>query len=151
MYQDISDSFTVDYSYEYTGGSSLAMRQTQFAISYSFFQQAPVIGNGTKYLSVVREANPDILGAESIWFGLLIEKGALGILAYIILLIYPLFKGQRGDKKIQWALFLSFIAVNTMTTVPGLNFTFYYTLMILILKSQILEQSAEKKQIQQKI
>lgn len=151
MYRDISDSITVGESYEYTGGSSLAMRKTQLAISYKYFQQAPVIGNGTKFLSTVRQADPEILGAESIWFGLLIENGSLGILAYIILLIYPLLKRRQGSKKTQWALFLSFITVNTMTTVPGLNFTFYYTLMILIMKSQMIEQSVEKKQIQQEI
>lgn len=137
MYDDINQALTVEHSWEYEGGSSLAMRTAQLEISYNEFIKSPIIGNGIKSTLEVAEKNSELLGAESVWFKLLIEKGALGIIAYMLLVFYPFLNRRFENKRIYIALALSWIALNTMTTVPGLDITFYYTLIILVRKAEI--------------
>lgn len=129
---------TVENAWEYQGGSSLAMRMTQLDISYKAFLKSPLIGNGTKATSIVTEQNPELLGAESIWFTLLIEKGILGILAFLTLIFFPILNKQFINKKIYCALSFSWLALNTMTTVPGMGATFFLTLVMLVRKAEIL-------------
>lgn len=137
IYDDIYSSLTVENQWEYTGGSSLAMRMQQLEISYNAFLQSPIIGNGSKATADVAESNPELLGAESIWFKLLIEKGIVGIIAYFVLIMYPLFLRNSSNKKCYLALIISWMALNTMTTVPGMNISFYYTLIVILRKTEL--------------
>lgn len=142
IYADIYTALTVDNYYEYQGGSSLAMRMMQLEVSLREFEKAPIIGNGTKYLAKAESYyGNELLGAESIWFELLIEKGLLGIASFIILLIYPLFVKGIIHKKRYVPLILGWLTINTMTTIPGIGNTFYYTLIILMYKAQLLSNS----------
>lgn len=147
LYKDIYSALTVENYYEYQGGSSLAMRKMQLEVSLKEFEKAPLIGNGTKHLAEAKSYyGSELLGAESIWFELLIEKGLLGIISFIILLIYPLFVKGIIHKKGYVALMLGWLAINTMTTIPGLGNTFYYTLIMLMYKAQLLSNSNNIKQ-----
>lgn len=147
IYADIYTALTVEHVYEYQGGSSLAMRMMQLEVSLTEFEKAPIIGNGTKYLAEAKSYyGSELLGAESIWFELLIEKGLLGIISFIILLIYPLFVKRIIHKKGYIALMLGWLAINTMTTIPGVGNTFYYTLIVLMYKAQLLSNNNNIKQ-----
>ena len=140
MYGDIRDAMTAENTWDYQGGSSLAMREMQLNVSLIEFKKSPIIGNGTKYLATATEHyDEELLGAESIWFGLLIEKGIVGIIAFIVILIYPLFIRRLRFKRIYISLALGWLSINTMTTIPGLGNTFYYTLIILLYKAQLIE------------
>ena len=111
-------------------------------VSLNEFEKAPIIGNGTKYLSHAKSIyGSELLGAESIWFGLLIENGCLGIFAFIVILLYPLFMKKLLYKKVYAALALGWLSINTMTTIPGLGNTFYYTLIILLYKAQLINEN----------
>ena len=142
MYDDIYSAMTAENTWDYQGGSSLAMREMQLNVSLIEFNKSPVIGNGTKYLAQAMDYyGAELLGAESIWFGLLIEKGVIGIIAFVVILIYPLFMRRLRYKKIYLSLALGWLAINTMTTIPGLGNTFYYTLIILLYKAQLLNEN----------
>ena len=142
VYDDLYMAMTAENVYDYQGGSSLAMRKMQLEVSLNEFEKAPIIGNGTKYLSHAKSIyGSELLGAESIWFGLLIEKGCLGIFAFIVILLYPLFMKKLLYKKVYAALALGWLSINTMTTIPGLGNTFYYTLIILLYKAQLINEN----------
>lgn len=143
IYDDIYDSLTVENAYEYTGGSSLAMREVQLEISLREFSKSPIIGNGTKYLAETKKQASEILGAESIWFILLIEKGLIGIIAFLVLVFYPITVKKTGNPRPYWALAIAWIFLNTMSTIPGLNNTFYYTLIILLYKAELFERETK--------
>lgn len=147
MYDDIYEALTVENSYEYSGGSSLAMREVQFDISFNAFKKSPVIGNGTKYTQVLCDKEPLLLGAESIWFKLLIEKGIIGIIAFLTLVLYPIFHKRFRDKKIYIALSITWIVLNTMTTLPGMDNTFFYTLILLTYRAQLFYSENGRKDI----
>ena len=105
MYDDIYDAMTAENTWDYQGGSSLAMREMQLNVSLTEFNKSPIIGNGTKYLAHAMDYyGAELLGAESIWFGLLIEKGIVGIVAFIVILTYPLFMRRLKYKKYIWLL-----------------------------------------------
>lgn len=141
MYDDIHDAMTAENTWDYQGGSSLAMREMQLNVSLTEFNKSPIIGNGTKYLAHAMDYyGAELLGAESIWFGLLIEKGLVGIVAFIVILTYPLFMRRLKYKKVYLALAMGWLAINTMTTIPGLGNTFYYTLIMLLYKAQLFNE-----------
>lgn len=141
MYDDIHDAMTAENTWDYQGGSSLAMREMQLNVSLTEFNKSPIIGNGTKYLAHAMDYyGAELLGAESIWFGLLIEKGMIGIVAFIVILTYPLFMRRLKYKKVYLALAMGWLAINTMTTIPGLGNTFYYTLIMLLYKAQLFNE-----------
>ena len=145
VYEDLYMAITAENYYDYQGGSSFAMRKMQLDVSLKEFSKSPIIGNGTKYLAQAQDYyGAELLGAESIWFGLLIENGCLGIIAFITILLYPIFMKETKHKKIYLALALGWLSINTMTTVPGLTNTFYYTLIILLYKAQLFKNTNNK-------
>lgn len=82
--EQIEDSFI--YSSD-AGGSSVEMRQYQLVAALSYYYQSPAFGNGVDYIGIVQKINSDILGAESILFKTLVDRGNLGIITLIILYI----------------------------------------------------------------
>lgn len=72
-------------------GSSIGMRLTQLYGSIEYFNQSPLLGNGFEYINKglgwqdfdQSKMNTDMYGFESIIFVLLIERGLIGIIAYI--------------------------------------------------------------------
>ena len=72
-------------------GSSIDMRLTQLYGSIEYFLQSPLFGNGFEYINEglgwqdfdQSKMNTDMYGFESIIFVLLIERGLIGIIAYI--------------------------------------------------------------------
>lgn len=87
----IVSAFT-DFKGEEVKGSSLNLRTTQLTGSFFFFQKSPIVGNGYNYISdklgwnkqKISRQNHKMAGYESIVFKLLIEKGIIGIVAYLL-------------------------------------------------------------------
>lgn len=75
------------------GGSSMGGRQLQLARSIYYFNESPIIGHGYNYISEyfgqgtgdLSHQDPDLMGFESVAFQLLLERGVVGIIAYLFL------------------------------------------------------------------
>ena len=69
------------------GGSTVALRESQYRIAWRMFLQSPIIGNGISSIGVLKRHadNVSILGAESSWLEILPERGILGAIVYLYL------------------------------------------------------------------
>lgn len=91
-------------------GSSLEMRTRQLEGSYEYFTQSPVVGNGYNFIGKelgsrrqfeTGNLNKKMWGYESVIFRLLIERGIVGILAYVFLyggLFIYMFRNLKYDR-----------------------------------------------------
>ena len=80
-------------------GSSSGMRLEQWGSILWAFEQNELWGNGSSYLwNVATQNNYEILGAESIWFSLLIDYGIMGGLMFIFLVLVCCFLIYKCQK-----------------------------------------------------
>lgn len=106
-------SLTNEQLAEEGGGSTIALRETQYMIAFDMFAQNPLIGNGVAALSVLKQnmAFEGILGAESVWLSILPELGLLGAFAYLYM-YYSIWNGNKFmSKKVLLFFLLSIIVV----------------------------------------
>lgn len=115
-------------------GSSSEMRVLQTEICVPYFLQSPIWGNGRLYIwNVVAPDNPMLLGAESIWFSLLIDYGIMGGISFLFLLISSgivLYK----EKKSFILLPISYFLITLVSPDVGIQYNIYLTFVIIILK-----------------
>lgn len=118
---------------EDVGGSSVEMRLAQLGIALSFWQTNPLLGLGVKAMDSILDMNIGLLGGESIWFFLLVERGLLGCLAFIVLIVsvYRLIPKSTDGHWIKF-LALGWLAVNTATTTPGCDLGGFLTIVLLL-------------------
>ena len=120
------------YSDKSAIGSSTSMRTIQLAVVLSYFSQSPILGFGSGYtFGQVVIAHPEIYGAESIWFTIGIDFGLIGILSYLFSLI-AIEKSFKYDKRNCTFMLLLFVFINTLTSVPGIYFSFILSIFIYI-------------------
>lgn len=118
-------------------GSSVSMRMDQFDAAFQIWLSNPITGLGTRgyeYFSDQGLADR-LLGLESIWISLLVEKGFLGLIAYIYF-IKCCFK-IRTDKKTHKVLFwlmLALVLLETITSLPGAYIYIHFITIFLLLK-----------------
>lgn len=104
------------------GGSDTDMRLEQLNISLKFLNQNFILGNGIyAWTEIAQRTN--LHGAESIWFGLMIDRGILGIISLVLfnveLLVYIL-------KKKMFRLFfyvVAFLVTSSMSSLPNIMYT----------------------------
>lgn len=103
-------------------GSSTEMREWQWAICMKYFVQSPWWGNGRMYIwDVVSKENPLLLGAESIWFSLVVEYGIMGCFSYLVFIIF--FSITLARIKLQLLFFpISYLAITSFSTALGMEF-----------------------------
>lgn len=114
-------------------GSSSEMRMNQLDISLFYFWKSPILGMGTYAIfDLVRDSmGEEILGGESVWFGLLINKGILGCVAYIFLYVSS-FRYLRGIYKFEAILFLALqLMCFTITSTPGYDASIFLCIVLL--------------------
>ena len=113
-------------------GSNVDMRKDQFDISYYFMMRSPWLGNGNDYVwrYVQQFYRNDILGAESLWFPIMIDRGLIGcvtMLIYIGACCNWLLK-----KKAFHLLFfvLGITVMNTLSSLPHFTFTYLFVYIL---------------------
>lgn len=77
--------------HEDAGGSSLEMRNMQYAAAYHFYEKSPVLGNGLAASGEAASINAQLLGVESIIFKTMINRGLVGLASLIFLLINSIY------------------------------------------------------------
>lgn len=80
----ISHSFSETDS---VSGSSIYMRQMQLAAVFNTLKQSPLFGNGFGSWWDYSKWGEDILGAESIWFLLLLKVGLIGTIVFVFIIL----------------------------------------------------------------
>lgn len=122
-------------------GSTTELREAQLEISLYYFNRSPIWGNGRMYLDdIVRPENPAILGAESIWFPLLINFGTMGCVSFILLIICTCIFLYK-IKKIYVFFPIMFLVSKTVSIVIGVEFYTLLIFSILIAKIHLLYKS----------
>ena len=83
----VLDSIINSNTTKYAGGSSSELREMQWEICFPYFLNSPFWGNGRMFIwDTVKEANYGLLGAESIWFSILVDYGLLGAFAFLFMI-----------------------------------------------------------------
>ncbi|WP_041734600.1 O-antigen ligase family protein [Dyadobacter fermentans] len=130
----VSSAF--DSSSKNVGGSSISMRQHQFAIVLGAFSKAPIFGNGLGYINALKASNFELYGAESVWMPLLANGGVVGVVLYIVffyLLIKPkIFRGIRFEAALIVGAYLLIVTMN-----GDVNVGLYYTYLTVVLLYKI--------------
>lgn len=121
------------------GGSDANMRFEQLTVAIGIMSMYPLYGLGFKFLN---EMPPNVtmglLGGESIWFQVLPQFGFIGIVAYIIMILWTIIILPKKYKSTSlFFIGLAYWLVNSMTSVPGMQVYLYYLLLILVIKYQM--------------
>lgn len=118
------------HSNESDVGSSENMRIGQYLVALSYWQKSPLIGNGSGTTGMLIGNGSGIFGAESVWIGLLIDYGVIGVFAYLCS-YYSCYKLLK--EKITGLLFMGiFLFVNTMTSVPGIYMSYIFMYVVVL-------------------
>lgn len=124
-------------------GSSSEMRMNQLEICLLYWAKSPIWGNGKNYIwDYVRPYHPDLYGAESQWFQLLVDYGLIGCITYLLIAIgVGLFL-----RKFNWtyiAVPFAFIVGKTLSIVIGIEISFLLVVATIISKLEILYGKAK--------
>ncbi|MDN3583738.1 O-antigen ligase family protein [Mucilaginibacter flavus] len=138
-----------------TEGSSVDMRQTQLLLSFKYFNDSPIFGNGFDYIienlgfssdNSKRSSDAEAFGFESYFFVLLIEQGLIGIIANLILfvslLVYYIrnfLKTEREYRRFVLICLLILIGYLTFILTTGVlsSMPFFFTLTGLFISIQV--------------
>lgn len=133
VYHSIFD-FTGNYD---VGGSSMDMRMRQLDISLFLFLQNPIFGGGLSmiYYLMTDISIPELAGAESQLFYLLIERGLLGILGYLWLII-SMCKLLPSYRKFNMVFVGIWVLASFVSLTVGLYINFPIIFLLIIYKSQ---------------
>lgn len=116
------------------GGSSEEMREWQWEICMLYFNQSPWWGNGRMYIwDVVSVENPLLLGAESIWFSLVVEYGIMGCASYLLFIICSSFAMFKYTYKNLFFLPIAYLAITSYSTALGMEFNVPLTYMAILI------------------
>lgn len=111
------------------GGSSVDMRQIQLDYSLYVFAQNPLWGQGPEFDIFSAGKQNEIMGAESVWFPILMKQGIIGIIGYSF--IYIVFIKNVIKSRFKYFLIffiLGWLVIDSATNLPGI--TFFFPLMI---------------------
>lgn len=141
---EIVDSF-INTDQSSVGGSTSDMRMEQLLISLYYWSMSPIWGNGSGFIwHYVQEVDKDIYGAESIWFQILVDFGAVGALAYLVCIFNSFV--SLAKKRIVWIFLpLGFLVGKTMSTVIGVEMSVLFVFSIVLLKYEILFNDDENE------
>ena len=121
----------------YVGGSSMEMRLRQLDISFFLFLQNPIFGGGLSmiYYLMTEVSLPELAGAESQLFYLLIERGLLGIWGYLWLII-SMCKLLPSYRKFNITFVGIWVLASFVSLTVGLYINFPIIFLLIIYKSQ---------------
>lgn len=143
---DVINSFS---SKSDVSGSSLEMRINQLSLILTAMKDNFIFGLGNKGLSSILKMYPNVYGAESIWFHTFISAGICGVLL-LVLQYYLTFrvmmkKFQRTCVTEMGFFLFGWITFATITTSPGLSYVYFLTLLVIIMKSDMMYAQKYRK------
>lgn len=134
---DIVLSMVDSDSSESARGSSAAGRLMQWECCLPSFLQSPVWGNGRMYIwNEVAPEHPLLLGAESIWFSLLVDYGMMGAITYTIMIVCSMILLKRYNKRLAF-LPLGYFLILSLSPDVGIQYNLLLTFVIILVKMYI--------------
>lgn len=130
---DIISSFSDTNS---VSGSNANMREEQLASSLYFMLTANnvFIGNGLGFCdSQVIGLDSGIVGAESIWFRIMIDQGYLGVFSFVFLVLYSMVISYKIYKPFIF-IPVAYLAIRTLAVVPDMSETYIIFILILAMR-----------------
>ena len=148
LYQMI-DSMVNSSTSEYARGSSLKMRTWQWKICYPYFMDSPIVGNGRMFIwDVVKKAHSKLLGAESIWFSILVDYGLLGASAFL----YLIYACARHLKRYNFRLIclpIGYLLILSLSPDTGITYNVLISFTVLIIRMfQFLNKNSYEPEVQ---
>lgn len=144
QYQDLLKTMvSVDAINSYNAGSSIDMRMKQFSAAMNLLIQRPLFGYGLKFLDYLSNSDTvQLLGLESVWLNALTKLGMLGVLSYLVQLIYDVVIIPKKYSLI-WLVFLSaaYWITYTVSSVPGFSIYLFYLIMFYYIKTSKVYQN----------
>ena len=111
------------------GGSSMDMRQMQLEYSLFVFYQNPIWGQGPDFDIFSAGKQNEIMGAESIWFPILMKQGIIGVIGYLFFYFAFIKNILKSSYKFFLIFFiLGWLVIDSATNLPGI--TFFFPMMI---------------------
>ena len=148
-----------DYFYEvlqslvrtdYVAGSSSDMRDDQFRISNMLMMRSPIYGNGMGFTwSIVSKYN--LMGAESIWFPLMIDHGFIGVISHLFFFSECAYYCYKNKMPSIIFVVLGFVVFNTLSSIPQFPSVFLFVYLLIIIESNKLYDRTHYKDRLQKI
>ena len=119
------------------GGSNLEMRLDQFAAAFELMFQSPLFGLGPSFRDVIDNNLVDrLLGGESIWLQAVPQMGILGVVAYVVQVIYFIVIIPKRFKSRQiFFVSLAYWLTYTITSIPGFNHMLFFIFIFYFIKS----------------
>lgn len=118
------------------GGSNAAMRFEQFDAALALMMQSPFVGFGFKFMNVLNNSlTVALLGLESMWIRIMVQFGAIGVIANIYYAYYSLIKVPKiYHSKSVFYLSLAYWVTASLTSVPGMLYYIYFLMLIIFIK-----------------
>lgn len=135
------------------GGSNPLMRFTQFDAVFQIMKMSPIAGLGEKFRTIIsNDYVTRALDFESLWFEQMAKHGLVGVLAYIYMIYYSIYKVPKKYKSKQ-ILFVSlaYWGTYTLTSTPYFRvYLFYLAIFYFIKKSNIYQRALLNHNIHQR-
>lgn len=123
------------------GGSTLEMRGVQYAIAFDYMMKNPLIGLGKG----IQITDSLFYGGESIWLPIMISNGIIGIFGYVYLYLNIVKNTKIFDRKYLNLVTLSWLIMNTATSLMGVGDATYLTIFLLLYRYSYMKQSFKSK------
>jgi len=131
----IINIFNMEKSDNNVSGSNLLMRLSQLEFVLDIFKDKPLLGHGANATQFWINERTAILGAESIWFFLLIDRGLIGVISFLYLLYSTAKLGIGKSGKVVRAICLGWLVFSTVTSSPGMGI--YFIMIVLLITYKI--------------
>ena len=126
-------------------GSSSELRLLQWEICAPYFMQSPIWGNGRMYIwDEVAPSNPMLLGAESIWFSLLVDYGIMGAITYIIMIVGCILLVRQYNPRLIF-MPIGYFLILFLSPDAGIQYNLLLTYVVLSVKIYLYSQEKSYK------
>lgn len=124
-------------------GSSEEGRALQWEAALIAFQNSSIYGNGIGYtFDELIFWYPQLAGADAVWMSLMIDRGILGILSYILIMITCFKFCYRNNKRL---FFYTAGVLCSQTIASVTDFPLYYVFIYIIIMNDMLNLKEKSK------
>ena len=113
---------------EEVSGSSIEMRNGQYAIAWNYMMQSPIIGLGKN----TEITDVEFFGGESVWLPLMINNGIVGIFGYVYFYCSIVKSTKSPNSKFLHIVTASWLLIRTATSLMGIGDATYLTIYMLL-------------------
>ena len=137
------------FSSKYTdnvSGSNVSMRFEQLYAVYNIMLKSPVTGLGENFIQYYTGTYASqALGFESLWFEQMAKHGLIGVISYIFMIYYSVYKIPKDYKsKSARYIALAYWLTYSLTSTPYFRTYFLYIVLFYFLKEKKMEDMEKK-------